>query len=151
MTTSFQWSNAELGRVYSAAYQGRVIRACLATNTGSLTINSTTAQWDAAEITAQAADGYERVIWTLPAGSYDDGAGQFLSPNNLTTFQADADGLGLTFDTVYLVGGTVSNNVTTWDTHVSGVYTESPSIALSPGEPRSYDLFLLVDDVTTIA
>lgn len=151
MTLVFQWSNAELGRVHAAAYQGRTARLCLAANPGSLTKASTTSQWDAAEITAQAGDGYARVEWVVPAGSYNNLTGDFRTPQQLATFQADADGLGLTYDTAYLVLGTTSGGSTTWDAHVAGIYVESPNVALSPGQPRSYEVFLLCDDVVTLA
>lgn len=151
MTAVFQWSNTELGRVYGAAYQGRSARLCLAQNPGSLTKASTRTQWDAAEITAQASEGYARATWTIPAGAYNSTTGDFRSPAQLATFTADADGLGLAWDTVYLVLGTTVGGVTTWDTHVAGIYVEAPTIALAPGQPRSYEVVLPVDDITTLA
>lgn len=151
MAVPFQTSDAELGRVFAAAYQGRVARACLASNPG-LTKNSTTAQWDAAEISAQASEGYARVQWTIPAGAYDTATGRFRSPQQLATFQAAANGLGLTYDTLYVVLGTAGGGGTvTWDTSPAMIFTENPTIALSPGEPRSYRVRLLVDDITTVA
>jgi hypothetical protein len=138
--------------VFAAAYQGRVVRACLATNAGSLTKNSTTAQWDAAEISAQASEGYARVQWTIPAGAYDAATGRFRSPQQLATFTAAANGLGLTYDTLYIVLGTAGGGgAVTWDATVAMLHVEAPSIALSPGEPRSYRVRLLTDDITTVA
>lgn len=152
MALPFQTSDGELARVFAAAYQGRVARACLATNTGSLTKNSTTAQWDAAEISAQASEGYARVQWTIPAGAYDAATGRFRSPQQLATFTAAANGLGLTYDTLYIVLGTAGGGgAVTWDTTVAMLHVEAPSIALSPGEPRSYRVRLLIDDITTVA
>jgi len=152
MAVPFQTSDAELGRVFAAAYQGRVVRACLATNSGTLTKNSTTAQWDAAEISAQASEGYARVQWTIPAGAYDAATGRFRSPQQLATFTAAANGLGLTYDTLYIVLGTAGGGgAVTWDTTVAMLHVEAPSIALSPGEPRSYRVRLLTDDITTVA
>lgn len=146
----FQWANAELGRVFAAAYQGRAARLCLATNPGSLTRNSTTAQWDAAEISAQASEGYARVTWTIPAGAYSNTTADFRSPVQLATFQATAEGLGLTYDSVYLVLGTIAGQSTTWDTNIAGLYVEAPTIALTPGQPRSYNINLICDDIITV-
>lgn len=151
MTQAFEWSNAELGRVYAAAYQGRAARLCLAQNPGSLTKASTTSQWDAAEITGQASDGYARVTWTVPSGAYNATTGDFRSPVQVATFQADADGFGLTWDTVYLVFGTTTGGTTTWDTHVAGIHTEIPAAALAPGQPRTYRVFLSCDDAIVLA
>lgn len=151
MAVAFQWSNAELERVYTAAYEGRTARLCLAVNPGSLTKASTTEDWDDAEITAQASEGYERVEWVVPAGSYNNLTADFRSPQQLATFTADADGLGLEWDTAYLVFGTTVDEVTTWDEHVAGIYVEAPAVALSPGQFRSYDISLHTDDITTFA
>lgn len=151
MSAAIQWSNAELARVYGVSYTGRTARACLAINPGTLTRNSTTSQWDAAEITAQAGDGYARHVWTLAAGAYNNATGLYEGAVQTAIFQASANGLGLTFNTLYLVTGTTTGGVTTWDTHVAGVYPFSPTQALSPGEPRSYLIPFLVDDITTVA
>ena len=150
MASAFQWSNAELGRVYAAAYQGRRARLCAAIATSGLTVNSTTAQWDAAEISSQAANGYARVQWTLPAGSYSSANTRFETATSTATIQATASGLGLNYDTIYLVFGTVSGGVTTWDANVAGIFTHNPTVALAPGEPRSYKVFLVCDDITTL-
>lgn len=150
MASAFQWSNAELARVYASAYQGRLARLCAAQVTSSLTVNSTTAQWDAAEITSQAADGYARVQWTLPAGSYNNSLLRFQTPTNTATIQATAGGLGIMYDTIYLVFGTQSGSTVTWDANVAAIFTHNPTIALAPGEPRSYKIFLVCDDITTL-
>ena len=148
---AMQWSNAELARVHAAAYQGRTARLCLASNTGGLTKASTTSQWDALEITSQAASGYARVVWTIPAGAYDAGSGTFKTVEQLCTFQATGGGLGLTWDSVYLVLGTTTGGATTWDTAIAGLYMESPNIALAPGTPRGYRVSTMIDDITALA
>jgi hypothetical protein len=146
MAAPFLWSNAELARVYAAAYQGREARLCLANNTGSLTANSTTAQWDAAEITSQAANGYARYTWTLPAATYKNTTLRIETALETAAFQAASSGSGLNYDSVYLVLGTGS----TWDTHIAGLFVESPTIALAPGQPRAYKIKLICDDNTTV-
>lgn len=139
---AFQWSNAELGRVYAAAYLGRNARLCLANATSGLTLNSTTAAWDAAEITSQAANGYARYTFTLAAGSYDSASQRFQTPVVTATFQAIASGSGLTYDSVYLVLGS--------DTNIAGLWTEAPNIVLAPGQPRAYNIRFVCDDITTL-
>lgn len=147
-----EWSNAELARVHAVAYQGRRARLCLAINSAALTKESTTAQWDAVEISSQAADGYARVVWTLPAGAYSSTFGLVQGAGNLSTFQASPGGIGLQFDTAYLVLGTLNGGNTTWDTHLAGILPILPGDqALSPGQPLSIEVFTLVDDITTVA
>ena len=150
MATAFQWSTNELARVYATAYQGRVARLCLAIATSGLSVDSTTAAWDAAEITSQAANGYARAQWTLPAGSYNTALARFQTAVNPATFQATAAGLGINYDSVYLVLGTTSGGSITWDTNIAGLFTENPSIGLAPGEPRTYKVFFVADDITAL-
>lgn len=146
-----QTSKAALARVYTAAYQGRRARLCLAINSASLTADSTTAEWDAVEITSQASDGYARVVWTLGAGAYSTGLGMVQSTQFLATFQASPSGLGLTFDTAYLVLGTVNGGTTTWDTTIERILVLPPANqALSPGQPLSFEDIVLVDDIATL-
>lgn len=152
MTLTMQTSPAELLRVHSAAYQGRRARLCLAINSASLTVSSTTAQWDAVEITSQASNGYARVVWTLPSASYSPGLGMVQGASYLATFQATSNGIGLTFDTVYLVYGTLSGGVTTWDTNVANIQVLPPEDqVLAAGQPVSFEVPTLVDDITTVA
>jgi hypothetical protein len=152
MTLAMQWSNAELLRVHGLAYQGRRARLCLAINSAGLTKESTTAQWDAVEITSQTANGYARVVWTLPAGAYSSTFGLVQGTGNLSTFQASSGGIGLEFNTAYLVLGTLSGGTTTWDTHVAGILPMLPEDqTLAPGQPLSIEVFTLVDDITTVA
>jgi hypothetical protein len=139
---AFQWSNAELGRVYAAAYLGRNARLCLANATTGLTLNSTTAAWDAAEITSQAANGYARYTFTLAAGSYDSASQRFQTPVVTATFQAIASGGGLNYNSVYLVLGN--------ETNIAGLWTEAPNIVLAPGQPRAYNIRFVCDDITTL-
>jgi hypothetical protein len=145
---AFEWSNAELARVYTAAYQGRTARLCCAQNPGSLTKASTTAQWDAVEISG---NGYARVIWTVPAGGYSSDTGDWRSPEQVATITASSGGVGLTWNTAYLVLGTTVSGTTTWDTHVAGIFTETPNVALSPGQPRIYRVSLHTDDINSFS
>lgn len=132
----------EAGRMFANDYAGKRARLCLANNPGSLGVASTTAQWDAAEISG---NGYARVEWTVPAGAYNSTAERFEAPIQACAFQASSGGTGLNWNTAYLVFGTIANNVTTWNTGVSYVLVESPTVALAPGEPRTYNVGLFTD------
>lgn len=146
MASPMQISPGELGRVWAAAYQGKTARLCLANNIGGLTKSNTTSQWDAQELSG---NGYARVTWTIPAGSFDATADRFQPPTQLGTFTASANGAGLTYDTVYVVIG--AGSPTTWESTIYGLFTEAPNIVLPPGAPRSYRLQLFTDDVIVTA
>jgi hypothetical protein len=151
MASAYQIPNAELIRVYAAAYQGLTARACLAENPGTLTKDSTTAQWDAVEITSQAAHGYARVVWTQPVTTYDNAPGQARTATQDLTFQASEAGLGMSDNTLYIVLGTTSGGVTTWFTNPSAVYSfAAPGVALAPGQPKVYRDYSIIDDISTI-
>lgn len=150
MTITFETSDAELVRMHNAGRSGMRARMCLAQNSGGLTRNSTTAQWDAAEITAQAADGYARVEWTVPTAAMVPAIGMAQSVVQVVTFQASPSGLGLEFDSAYLVLGTVSGGTTTWLTHITDLFTFSPSKALTAGEPFPLEFFMVVGAATSI-
>ena len=141
-------SNAELLRVHAVAYQGRRARLCLAVNSAGLTVNSTTAQWDAAEITSQAANGYARVEWTMPAAAYSNALGMAQGNGYLATFQATPSGLGMNFTHAYLVYG----NGTTWDTNIANLWPLEPGDqVLSQGQPISFEVISLVDNIATVS
>jgi hypothetical protein len=143
MSVAFTMSNASLARVYAASFQGRIARACLAVNPGTLNENSTTAQWDAAEITSQAANGYTRFTWTIPAGTYDPVLALFRGAATAVSFQANTSGTGLTYDTVYVVTGTGN----TWDTNVEMILLDPQ--ALPAGAPIAYNVSFLADNITS--
>lgn len=144
MSVAFAMSNATLARVYAASFQGRTARACLAINPGTLNENSTTAQWDAAEITSQASNGYARFTWTIPAGTYDAALGLFRGVTTAVSFQANTNGLGLQYDTVYVVTGTGG----VWDTNVEMILAGSQ--ALPAGQPIAYNLSFLSDNIIAV-
>jgi hypothetical protein len=132
----------EAGRMFANDYAGKKARLCLANNTGSLGLTSTTAQWDAAEISG---NGYARVEWTIPSGSYNSTTERFEVAAQAAAFTASSGGTGLSWNTAYLVIGTISGGVTTWNTGVSYILVESPTVALSPGEPRTYNTTIFTD------
>lgn len=136
------------GAMWAAWAQGKAARLCLAQNGGSLTQASTTAQWDAAEISG---NGYSRFTWTLPAGSYDGTAGRFQAPVQQATFTASIGGVGLTYNAIYLVLGSGTGQNITWDTGVTAIFAESPSVALAPGEPKAYNVRPFTDNIIALS
>lgn len=144
MAAAFQVSKAELSRVYTAAYEGKVIRFCLSSNT-SLTVDSTTAQWDAVELASS--NGYARVVITIPSATYDNTIGMQKSSELTATFTGASS--GFSFSRVYGVIGTVSGGVTTWNTNISYLFVESTPISLAAGISQPYKVYLLTDDKTT--
>lgn len=124
----------ESGRLWANSYAGKTARACLAVNTGSLGISSTTAQWDAAEISG---NGYSRYTWTIPSGSYNSATERFEAPEELAGFQASTGGVGMSWDTLYIVIGSNSG--------VSFLFSEAPNIALYPGQNHAYKITLFTD------
>ena len=147
MAVSMSLTPFAMAALYSV-WQGKRARLCLAQNSGSLTKTSTTSQWDAAEISG---NGYSRYIWTVPAGAYDATLDRFQAAIETATFTASANGGGLNWNAAYLVLGTISGSNTTWDTSPTAVFSESPSVALAPGEPRGYAIRLLTDEVIVAA
>jgi hypothetical protein len=135
MASVFQWSNFELGRAYSLAYQNVPARLCLAFDS-SLTVNSTTAEWDAVELPST--NGYARYSFTPGAGSYDNTIAMFQSPEITATFTAS--GSGFSYNRVYLVFGT--------STSISGLFIEPSTITLAPGVSQPYKIRLLANDIT---
>jgi hypothetical protein len=143
MASIAQCSQSELGRVYELSYQGKPARLCLAFDT-ALTINSTTAQWDAVELAS--ANGYARQLFTPAAGSYDSAINMFKSPDITLTFTAS--GAGFSYNRAYLVLGTLSGGVTTWNTYISYLIIEPETVALAPGVSKPYAINLLSNDIT---
>jgi hypothetical protein len=135
------------GKIYAATLAGKRASMRLAMNTGSLGDTSSVAAWDAVQLSG---NGYAAYEWTIPAGSFNNTTGRFQAPSQLCEFTASANGAGLTWNSVYIVLGTIANNVTTWE-------TTAPSFLLSIGSnatllagstPKSYALTLYADGFT---
>lgn len=138
----FQMTPYEAGRYWANNYAGKVARLSLAVNPGTLSLLSTTAAWDAVELSG---NGYARHEWILPAGSYNSVTERFEAPTELCQFQASSSGTGLSWNIAYIVVGTGSIGSASWNSGVSFILTESPSIALYPGEPKGYSVRLFTD------
>jgi hypothetical protein len=142
MAAAMQQTPYEAGRLFANSYAGKKARLCLAVNPGSLSLASTTAQWDAAELTG---NGYARYEWTIPSGSYNSNTERFEVPDQLCEFSASSGGAGLNWNNAYLVIGAISGSAVTWNTGVSFVLPESPNIVLNPGQPGSYLVQIFTD------
>lgn len=126
-------SRKELERQAAAAFVGQTYTVFLATNTGSLTTESTASAWIAAKVSG---GGYADVTGTIAAGSYSTGNGRFELPVINATFTAS--GTGYSYDTVCVRIGTA--------TYLHSILVESPNIAMAPGQSKTYSLTLAVDD-----
>jgi hypothetical protein len=143
MASAMTQTPYEAGRLFANDYAGKKARLCLAVaSSGSPGLTSTTAQWDAAELSG---NGYARAEWTIPSGAYNGTTERFQADAQLAEFTASAGGAGLTWNSVYLVIGTISGSTVTWNTGVSFVLTESPSVTMAAGETRGYNVTLFTD------
>jgi len=138
----------EAGRLFASNYAGKKARLCLAVNSGSLGVSSNTAAWDAVELSG---NGYARAEWTIPSGSYNSTTERFEAGSQFCGFTASSGGSGLSWNTAYIVIGTISGSSVTWNTGVSFILTESPNIALSPGQSRGYNVALFTDGFLLVA
>lgn len=138
----------EAGRLFAGEYAGRKARLCLATTTaGSPGLSSNTAAWDAVE---RSGNGYARCEWTIPAGSFNGTTDRFEAGLRSCVFTAS--GSALTWNAAYLVIGTIGGGgAVTWNTGVSFVLTESPSISLAAAASRTYTVSLFTDGITVTA
>jgi hypothetical protein len=69
----------------------------------------------------------------------------FLGQAQNVVFTANASPQGLQYDTLYVVTGTASGGVTTWETYIEQVRVFSPSEALPSGLSITYPVELVVD------
>lgn len=122
----------ELERQAVALFEGRTYKIFLAVR-GNLTVASTAAQWEAAELSG---NGYAAVTGTIGTGSYNAGTTRYELPN--ITAQFTASGAGFTYDTMCLKIGT--------ELYLHSINVETPSITLAAGQSKSYVLQLAQDD-----
>ena len=140
----------EAGRLFANSYAGKKARLCLATTTtGSPGLGSTTAAWDAVE---RNGNGYARCEWTIPEGSFNSATDRFEAAAQTCQFSASSGGAGLTWNAAYLVIGTIGGGgAVSWNTGVSFILTEGPSISLAAGASRPYTVNLFTDGFTVTA
>lgn len=123
----------ELEFEYGLALNGQSYKVFLAT-TGSLTVASTLAAWEAAELAST--NGYAAVTGTVAAGSLNSTTGRWESPVINGTF-GPATGSGFTFDAMIIKIGTTR-------TKPYAVNLYPAPIVLATGQSRGFNITLAV-------
>lgn len=126
-------SQKELERVAALAYEGETLKVMLCTNSGSLTAQSTVANWQSVE---KSGNGYVRYSEVVGTGAWNGTAAAYVMPDIDAAFTAT--GAGYSYDTVvlYIDGATYPHSI----------IVESPNITLSVGQTQTYRLSLRQDD-----
>ena len=134
----------EFARVSNAAYQGKTCKVFLALNTGGFTAESTTADWESVELSAE--NGYlPHNVASLPAGGLDPGVddrweiGEAPGPNQFVVASFTGADDGFTFDTVVVVVDS--------STYPHSVIVETPSVTVSAGQTQTYRIQILLDAI----
>ena len=137
-------STEEFKRIAQLAYEGLPCVVSLHNNPGSLTAESTLADWDAVKLSAT--NGYaDFTVASLPAGGLDAGSddrweiGGTAGANTYVEAAFTAEGAGFTFDTVVIRVGT--------GLYPHSVLVESPAITVAAGQTQTYRIQLLIDNI----
>ena len=134
MALTLSISQKELERQAALAFEGETYEVFLATNSGSLTVNSTYAEWQAVEVASS--NGYAPVTGTIGTGAWDSGDARYELPSITATFTSTDS--GFSYDTICVRIGT--------ETYLHSIIAESPSITLAAGQAKSYVITLVQDD-----
>ena len=144
MTLTTSVSTFEFKRIADAAYAGLSCRVSLHMNDGSLTAESTIADWDAKKLPD--ADGYADFdVASLPEGGLDSGSdsrweiGETPGANTYIEAKFDATGSGYSYNTVLIRIGSA--------TYPHSILTEAPAITMAGGQSQVYRCQLLIDNV----
>jgi hypothetical protein len=136
MAISTLISQAELARLAAAAYEGLPYRVCLALNdTQQLTVNSSVAAWDGAELSGS---GYARVTGFIDQGEYNQTSARYEMPRITAEFRAQ--GGELIYNTVYLV---IDDG---YQETLHSIIVESTDVTLVDGASVIYRITLITDD-----
>ena len=135
-------SSQEFARISALAYEGLACRVSLHVNSGSLTAESTIADWDAVKLAES--NGYaDFVVANLPAGGLDNASddrweiGGTAGANTYIEAAFTATGAGFSFDTVVVQVGT--------STYPHSILVEAPSVTVAAGQTQTYRIQLLID------
>jgi hypothetical protein len=126
-------STKELQRQAVEAFEGKTYTIFLATNSGSLTAESTAAAWLAVKASG---GGYADVTGTIGTGSYSTGNARYELPAITATFTAASP--GFTYNTVCIRIGT--------ETYLHSILVETPNIAMAAGQSKTYSITFAQDD-----
>ena len=137
-------STEEFKRIAQLAYEGLPCTVSLHNNTGSLTAESTLADWDALKLPST--NGYaDFTVASLPAGGLDPGSddrweiGGTAGANTYVEAAFTAEGAGFTYNTVVIRVGS--------GLYPHSILVESPSITVAAGQTQTYRIQLLIDNV----
>lgn len=133
MALTLTISQKELQRQAAASLEGKAYTVFLATNSGSLTSESTFSAWDAVKASGS---GYANVTGTLGTGSYNNSTARYELPSVTATFSCTSG--TYTYDTVCVRIGT--------ETYLHSINVESPSITLASGQSKTYTIVFAVDN-----
>lgn len=133
MALTLTISQKELQRQAVAALEGKTFTIFLATNSGTLTSESTFAAWDAVKAVGT---GYAPVTGTLAAGSYNATTGRWELPAVTATFTCS--GGFYSFNTICIRIAT--------ETYLHSINVESPSVTLVSGQSKTYTITFAVDN-----
>lgn len=134
MALTLSVSRYELQRQAALAFETKAYEVFLATNSGSLSADSTYAAWQAVKVAS--ANGYAPVTGTIGTGSWSSGNTRYELPAITATFSST--GSGYSYDTLCVRIGS--------ETYLHSVIAESPSITLAAGQSKSYVITLVQDD-----
>jgi len=134
MALTLTISRYELQRQATLAFETKAYKVFLATNSGSLTANSTYAAWQAVEVAS--ANGYAAVTGIVGTGSYSSGNSRYELPSITATFTSS--GSGFSYNTICVRIGP--------ETYLHSIIAESPAITLAAGQSKSYVITLVQDD-----
>lgn len=133
MALTLTISQKELQRQAVAALEGKAYTIFLATNSGSLTSESTYSAWNAV---VASGTGYADVTGTLGSGSYNSITARWELPAVTATFTCSSG--SYSYDTVCVRIGTES--------YLHSINVESPVITLASGQSKTYYITFAVDN-----
>lgn len=134
MAITLSISQYELKRQAALVFEGKAYEVFLATNSGTLTADSTYAAWQAVEVAS--ANGYAPVSGTIGTGAWSAGNARYELPSITATFTSS--GSGFSYDTVCVRIGT--------ETYLHSLIAESPALTLAAGQAKTYVITLVQDD-----
>lgn len=133
MALTLTISQKELQRQALACLEGKTYTVFLATNSGSLTSESTFTAWDAVKASGT---GYANVTGTLGSGSYNATTARWELPTVVATFTCSSG--SYSYDTVCVRIGTES--------YLHSINVESPVVTLASGQSKTYNIIFAVDN-----
>lgn len=133
MAVALTISTKELERQAKLVFEGKSYKVFLASNAGTLTSDSTAAQWEAVEVSG---GGYAAVTGSIAAGSYSTVNGRYQMPQISALFSAT--GAGISYNTLCVKFD--------GEAYLHSITVETPSITLAAGQSKTYVITLIQDD-----